>query len=46
MDVRLEDGTWGKTEKLVKVGDTVTLDICDDNGNNIEVSGVIAEVGK
>jgi hypothetical protein len=24
----------------------VTLDICDDNGNNIEVSGVIAEVGK
>jgi plastocyanin len=46
MDVRLEDGTWGKTEKLVKVGDTVTFEIADDNGNNIEVSGVIAEVGK
>ena len=46
MDVRLEDSTWGKTEKPVKVGDTVTLDICDDNENNIEVSGVIAEVGK
>jgi hypothetical protein len=46
MDVRLEDGTWGKTEKLVKVGDTVTIEIADDNGNNIEVSGVIAEVGK
>ncbi len=28
MDVKLEDGTLGKTEKPVKVGDTVTLDIC------------------
>ena len=44
MDVRLEDGTRGKTEKPVKVGDTVTLEICDDNGNNIEVTGVVAEV--
>ena len=45
MDVRLEDGTWGKTEKTAKVGETVTLDICDDNENNIKVTGVVSEVG-
>ncbi len=45
MDVRLECGTNGKTEKPVKAGETVTLEICDDNGNNIEVTGVVAEVG-
>ncbi len=45
MDVRLECGTHGKTEESVKVGDTVTLAICDDNENNIDVTGVIAEVG-
>ena len=44
MDVRLEDGTNGKTEKPVKVGETVTLDICDDNENNIKVTGVVSEV--
>ncbi len=31
MDVKLEDGTWGKTEKTVKVGEIVTLEICDDD---------------
>ena len=46
MDVRLEDGTCGKTEKPVKAEDTVTLDICDDNGNNTQVTGVVAEVDK
>ena len=45
MDVRLEDGTRGKTEKPVKVGETVTLDICDDNENNLKVTGVVSEVG-
>ena len=45
MDIRLEDGTCGKTEKPVKVGETVTLEICDDNGNNLSVTGVAAEVG-
>ena len=44
MDVRLEDGTWGKTEKPVKIGDTVTLEVTDDNGNNTELTGVVAEV--
>ena len=44
MDVRLEDGTWGKIEKPVKVGEVVTLDICDDNENNIKVTGVVSEV--
>ena len=43
MDVKLECGTHGKTEKSVKVGDTVTLDICDDNENNTKVTGVVAE---
>jgi hypothetical protein len=43
MDVRLECGTYGKTEKIANVGDTVTLDICDDNENNIKVTGVVAE---
>ena len=43
MDVRLEDGTWGKTEESVKVGEMVTLDICDDNENNTKVTGVVAE---
>ncbi len=45
MDVRLKDGTNGKTEKPVKAGDTVTLEICDDNENNIKVTGVVSEVG-
>ncbi len=45
MDVKLEDGTLGKTEKPVKVGDTVTLEICDGNENNITVTGVVAEAG-
>ena len=45
MDVKLEDGTLGKTEKPVKVGDIVTLDICDDNENNKTVTGVVAEAG-
>ena len=45
MDVRLEDGTWGKTEKPVQVGEKVTLEICDDNENNIKMTGVVAEVG-
>ncbi len=45
MDVKLEDGTWGKTEKPVKVGEIVTLDTCDDNENNIKVTGVVSEVG-
>ncbi|KHE93582.1 MAG: hypothetical protein K8F52_04110 [Candidatus Scalindua rubra] len=44
MEVRLEDGTRGETEKPVKVGDTVTLDVIDDNGNNLVVTGVVAEV--
>ncbi len=43
MYVKLEDGTLGKTEKPAKVGDTVTLEICDDNENNIKVTGVVAE---
>ena len=46
MDVKLEDGTSGKTEKPVKVGEMVTLEVCDDNGNNTSVTGVAAEVGK
>ncbi len=45
MDVKLEDGTLGKTEKPVKAGDTVTLETCDVNGNNITVTGVVAEAG-
>ncbi len=45
MDVRLEDGTRGKTEEPVKVGEMVTLDICDDNENNTKVTGVVSEVG-
>jgi hypothetical protein len=45
MDVKLECGTYGRTEKPVNVGDTVTLDICDENENNIKVTGVVAEVG-
>ena len=45
MDVKLECGTKGKTEKPVKVGETVTLDICDDNENNLKVTGVVSEVG-
>ena len=45
MDVKLEDGTLGKTEKPVKVGDIVTLEICDTNGNNKIVIGKVAEAG-
>jgi hypothetical protein len=43
--VKLEDGTSGKTEKPVKVGDTVTIEICEANGNNRTVTGVVAEAG-
>ncbi|MHC4269666.1 MAG: hypothetical protein ACYSTS_14525 [Planctomycetota bacterium] len=43
--VKLEDGTLGKTEKPVKVGDTVTIEICDANGNNRTVTGVVAKAG-
>ncbi len=43
MEVKLQDGTYGKTVKPANVGDTVTVEICDDNGNNIEVTGVVAE---
>jgi hypothetical protein len=43
MDVKLVDGTYGKTEEAARVGDTVTLEICDDNENNISVTGVVAE---
>ncbi len=43
MDVKLECGTCGKTEEQVNVGDNVTLDVCDDNENNIKVTGVVAE---
>jgi hypothetical protein len=43
MDVKLVDGTYGKTEESARVGDTVTLEICDDNENNTKVTGVVAE---
>ena len=43
MDVKLECGTYGKTEAAARVGDKVTLDVCDDNENNIKVIGVVAE---
>ena len=43
MDVKLECGTHGKTEEAARVGDTVTLQICDENENNIKVTGVVAE---
>jgi len=43
MDVKLVDGTYGKTEEEAKIGDTVTLEICDANENNIKVTGVVAE---
>ena len=43
MDVKLECGAYGKTKESVNAGDTVTLDICDDNENNIKVTGVVAE---
>ncbi|MCR4313559.1 MAG: hypothetical protein NUV58_04890 [Candidatus Roizmanbacteria bacterium] len=43
MYVKLVDGTYGTTEEEARVGDTVTLEICDDNGNNIEVTGVVAK---
>ncbi len=45
MDVKLENGTWGKTEEPVKVGEMATLDICDDNENNTKVTGIVSEVG-
>jgi hypothetical protein len=43
MDVKLVDGTYGKTEEPARVGDTVTLEICDNNENNTKVTGVVAE---
>ena len=43
MDVKLTDGTYGKTNESARIGDTVTLDICDDNGNNVSITGVVAE---
>ena len=43
MDVKLVDGTYGKTEEAARVGDTVTLDVCDENENNVKVTGVVAE---
>ncbi len=43
MDVKLIDGTYGKTDEAARVGDTVTLEICDDNENNTKVTGVVAE---
>ena len=43
MDVKLVDGTYGKTEEEAKIGDTVTVEICDDNENNTKVTGVVSE---
>ena len=43
MDVKLVDGTYGKTEEAARVGDTVTVQICDENENNTKVTGVVAE---
>ncbi len=43
MDVKLTDGIYGKTNESAVIGDTVTIEICDDNGNNVSVIGVVAE---
>ena len=43
MDVKLVDDTYSKTEEAARVGDTVTLEICDDNENNTKITGVVTE---
>ncbi len=43
MDVKLKDGTYGKTDESARIGDTVTIEICDDNENNVKVTGVVSE---
>lgn len=43
MIVLLKDGTVGKTNSAT-VGERVTVSLHDENGNPIEVNGVVEEI--
>jgi len=42
--VLLNDQTVGTTDQDVEVGDTVVVDLHDDNGMPIQVEGVVDEI--
>ena len=42
--VLLTDGTVGKAKDDAKIGDTVTVDLHDENGNFIKATGVVEEI--
>lgn len=42
--ILLEDGTVGKTDEDVNVGDTVTVSLHDENGMPIEATGVVKDI--
>lgn len=44
--ILLKDGTIGniKTSKEIVEGQKITVDLCDENGNEIQVTGKIEEI--
>lgn len=42
--VLLRDGTVGDTDYNAKDGDTVRVDLHDENGNQIQITGEVEEV--
>ena len=42
--ILLQDGTVGTTDYDCEIGDTITVSLHDENGNNIEVTGIVEEI--
>lgn len=42
--VILSDQTVGTTEQDVEIGDTVIVDLHDENGMHIQVEGIVEEI--
>lgn len=42
--VLLKSGTVGKVGDACEIGDTVTVSLHDENGTQIEVSGIVEDI--